>query len=120
MGWDVEPAFTVEWECFRHDDGPGLYLWEAYLAGKPKANTHIDDAMLGLRSFQHAMRESQGDAPTHLTVDDGEVFSHTGAAAVFTGWDIQALRDGAVVTLEPRDAMQQPCQVIDHAEVFPD
>ena len=121
MGWDVEPALTVEWECFRHDDGPGLYLWEAYLAGTPNdQGQHVEDAALGVWSFQTAMRASQGDAPTHVTVDDGEVFSHIGAAAVFTGWDVRALRDGAVVTLEPWEALEQPCQVIDHRKALPD
>src|SRR5271156_5636466 len=49
-----EAVAFLEWDEFT-GVGRGLYLWEAFVTGKAKAATHVDDALIAATTFSDSL-----------------------------------------------------------------
>ena len=72
---------TVDWAEFQKG-GHKLFLWEAFVSGKGKTESHTSDALAAVRAFKSALPN-----PTMAsTVTCTEPISLGGLALVWTGW----------------------------------
>ncbi|MBI2818399.1 MAG: hypothetical protein HYX73_00330 [Acidobacteria bacterium] len=78
---DNERAF-LDWKSFRKR-GSGLFLWEAFVSGKRKSQTHAGDAELAVRSFFGTLPEPESAV---RCADGTEAYSLIGAALLRSGW----------------------------------
>jgi hypothetical protein len=90
-----ESEVHFRWESF--DAGQsGLLLWEAFVTGEAKGDSHEADAEIGVRAFCEQL-PSPGDPSARSTEHP---FSIAAAAALWAGWRISA------------DHLRDPCLVI--------
>lgn len=84
----TEALAYTDWELFTVANG-GLFLWEAFISGKSKGDSHTADAEIGVQCFATALP----DPTEHDAIDETSVHSLLGAALLRTGWsqDLGAL-----------------------------
>jgi hypothetical protein len=101
-----EATATTAWSAFSNA-AVGLFVWEAFVSGSEKADSHVGDAMLAMRAFQHHVRT--GDMSTASRISEPRVFSLAGAAILFAGLsaDITLLTLPCVV-LRPLPNQSEP------------
>lgn len=90
-----------DWGAFCKTNG-GLFVWEAFVTKKAKADTHHGDAELAVLSFRDRLREA---GPANDVVCSTPVRSLIGAVLLQAGWttDLKWLgRACAVVRVEPK------------------
>lgn len=87
----------LRWSDFEQA-GSGLFLWEAFVTGDAKADTHAGDAALAVKAFHCSLPNPELHAA--VTPKSTEVFSLVGAAMLRSGWS----DDPAVLS--------RPCVVI--------
>lgn len=83
------------WSSFRQSN-IGLFLWEAFVTGSSKANTHIGDAELAVNQFYKYLH----DPETHNAIKSSNVRSLIGAALLQSG------------LTEDLSLLNKPCLVI--------
>ena len=71
----------LDWDEFT-GAGRGLYLWEAFVTGKAKAASHVDDALIAATTF----RDSLPNPPDTNAVEAESPLSLVGAALLWSGW----------------------------------
>jgi hypothetical protein len=76
-------AVHVRWPPFAEQRG-GLLLWEAFVSGAAKGETHEDDARIGVQAFCDQL-PNPGDDTAEQTE---RPFSLLGAAAIWAGFDL--------------------------------
>jgi hypothetical protein len=86
---------TMDWRDFRPQPGT-LFLFEAFVSGAAKGNSHCDDATIALQAFQE--RSQRGIFES--AINEADVLNLMGAALLRTGW-----------TTAP-DVLSQDCLVI--------
>ncbi len=82
----------LDWEDFQKANG-GLFLWEAFVSGRAKGDSHALDAEIAVRQFQQSM-------PHPITaINEENVISLIGACLLRTGWstDLQLLSQSCLV-----------------------
>ena len=88
LRWDQTP-----------EDGPGLFLWEAFVSGGAKAtgdgNLHPHDAKLAVEVFLRALPDVDHENAIH----EADVQSLVGAALLRSGWtnDVGVLAESCLV-----------------------
>jgi len=90
-----QAAAFLDWDEFT-SVGRGLYLWEAFVTGKAKAATHVDDALIAATTFS----DSLPNPPAANAVEAQRPMSLIGAALLWSGWSQQTA------------LLHQPCLVI--------
>jgi hypothetical protein len=97
----------VQWPPFaeRHD---GLLLWEAFVSGAAKGQTHEEDARSGVQAFCEQL-PNPGDP---IATETERPFSVVAAAAIWAGFDlpIEDLHGGCLLVraTRPPDPLQPP------------
>jgi len=79
----TEPRVYFKWPDFEKHTG-GLFLWEAFVSGASKSNSHHGDAGLAVNSFVSAL---PNPADANIIVES-TVYSLIGAALLRTGWSV--------------------------------
>jgi len=79
---DGEPQAYLSWEEFEAA-GSGLFLWEAFVTGKAKGDSHTADAKLGATSFINSLPIPQR---FNSVICESGVYSLVGAALLRTKW----------------------------------
>lgn len=92
---ESKPALFFSWSEFRAC-GRGLFIWEAFVTGSAKGDSHAHDAALAVEAFTAALP----DPESKNLVVESEVFSLVAAAALRAGWQSAASLIG------------QPCLVL--------
>lgn len=81
---DISPSY-LRWDQLPND-GPGLFLWEAFVSGDAKGtgdgNPHRQDAKLAVDAFLRALP----DVNHQNAIDEPDVQSLVGAALLRSGW----------------------------------
>lgn len=90
----LAPAF-LRWHDFARSPG-GLLVWEAFVTGNRKTDSHVGDAQAGVQAFVRAL-PAPDDANA---VQEDRVLSLIGAALLRTGWNVSEA------------ILQEPCLVI--------
>lgn len=85
----------LDWDEFTRA-GRGVFLWEAFVTGDAKADTHVDDALVAAETF----RDSLPNPPAANAVEAESPLSLVSAALLWSGWS----RDFAL--------LHKPCVVI--------
>lgn len=85
----------LDWPTFEAD-GTGLFLWEAFVTDKAKAETHVDDAIVAVACFTSALPDPRSAS----LVTAERPLSLVGAAALWAGW-----------TADP-EVIRTPCLVL--------
>ncbi|OBK45595.1 hypothetical protein A5657_02980 [Mycobacterium kubicae] len=85
----------LDWKQFT-GDGQGLFLWEAFVTGKAKAASHVDDALVAATTFRHALP----DVLSANAVQADRPLSLLGAALLWSGWSSEVA------------LLHEPCLVI--------
>jgi hypothetical protein len=78
------PAAFLDWPKFKRN-GQGLFLWEAFVSGEAKRDSHVADAEAGLRAFEKAVKASSPVSAVTLPAYT-EAYSLLGAAVIRAGW----------------------------------
>lgn len=89
------PKLTVLWEEFVRAPR-GLLLWEAFVTREAKVGSHHGDAGVAVESFCRALP----DPARANAIEEPQVFSLVGAAALRAGWDV------------PDTILAAPCLVV--------
>jgi hypothetical protein len=76
-----EKSAYLDWPTFGHAQ-QGLFLWEAFVSGSSKTDSHIGDACLAVNAFIRALPDP--DAKNAVSCSD--VHSLIGAALIRAGW----------------------------------
>jgi hypothetical protein len=76
-----DDSLYLEWEAFQ-DARRGLFLWEAFVTDKAKADSHVDDATVAVACFSAALP----DPRTASVVTAERPLSLVGAAALWSDW----------------------------------
>lgn len=90
---DKRPAITFDWNDFK--TSRSILLWEAFVTSSSKGKDHADDAKIAIAAFINALPD-----PTAINaIDEPDVFSLAGAAAIRTGWskDISLIHQSCLV-----------------------
>ena len=74
-------AAFLDWDEFTRA-GRGLFLWEAFVTGKAKAATHVDDALIAATTF----RRSLPNPPAANAVGAESPLSLISGALLWSGW----------------------------------
>ena len=84
----------LDWEAFEAADA-GLFLWEAFVTGKAKAVTHVDDATVAVACFTAALPDPRSAS----AVIAERPLSLVGAATLWAGWsyDLELLHAPCLV-----------------------
>jgi hypothetical protein len=90
------------WQPFSETQ-EGLLLWDAFMSGKAKGETHLDDAEFAIKAFC-AQPPSVGDACGNKTE---RPFSLVAAAAEWAGFDVAA------------DGLRTPCVLVRAPNIEP-
>lgn len=91
------PSAFLEWEQFLSADGNAVFLWEAMVTGTAKGESHIEDALIAVRSLKALA--SRGRLGNSVFVQ-GDVISLIGLALLRAGWNL------------PQSVLSSPCIVI--------
>ena len=81
-----EPKAYLSWQNFRAA-GSGLFLWEAFVTGKAKGDSHTTDAMLGATAFVNSLPSPEA---ANAVICESGVYSLVGAALLRAGWSSNA------------------------------
>lgn len=92
---EVEPQVWFDWTGFQ-SAGQGLFLWEAFVVGHAKGESHCDDAEIAVEAFHRCLP----DPAEHNMIEEPQVLSLLGTALLRAGWAV-----------EP-SVISQPCLVI--------
>lgn len=84
-GLTKEPRIFFDWAEFSAHRG-SLFLWEAFVTGKSKSDTHRGDAALAVQAFCRALPQPE----SANRVNESRVYSLIGAALLRTGWSVPA------------------------------
>lgn len=90
------PAF-LDWPSFTAAAGSGLFLWEAFVTGAAKRDSHVADAQAGAEAFVRALPDP---ARANAVICSSGVHSLIGAALLRTDW-----------STDPH-ILQEPCLVV--------
>ncbi len=95
------PLGTVDWAVFQRGSHK-LFLWEAFVSGRKKTESHTGDALAAVGAFKAAL-------PTPATASSvvcNEPISLGGLALIWTGWskDERLLRQPILVIEPARDS----------------
>ncbi len=91
-----ETRAYLSWDDFT-TSGSGLFLWEAFVSGKAKGESHTADAMLGAMAFI----QSLPDPPlVNSVVCSSGIYSLVGAALLRSNWSTDT------------KLLQEPCLVV--------
>jgi hypothetical protein len=74
------PAF-LKWADFQHANS-GLFLWEAFVTGEARSDSHPEDAHRAVAAFRAALP----DPTKHNAISVRDAYSLIGAALLRTGW----------------------------------
>ncbi len=91
----------LDWEAFTQ--APlGLFLWEAFVTGHAKGETHTADAEIAVRCFTRHLP----DITAANAIEETSVYSLIGAALLRTGWstDLALQQVGVWCGVEPNGA----------------
>jgi len=77
-----ERVAYLDWEAFEQAR-QGLFLWEAFVSGKAKAQDHVGDARLAGEAFLASLPDPR---QANAVLCESEVQSLVGAALLRTGW----------------------------------
>ena len=90
------PKPTLHWDSFQNDDY-NLFLWEAYVTGKAKTDSHIGDAKAAVEAFI-------SQKPFALPTPPSNLFSIIGAAILWAGYsqDLSLLHQETLRVAPPR------------------
>jgi hypothetical protein len=85
----------LSWEQFASAQ-KGLFLWEAFVSGSTKRETHIDDAQAAVQAFQRALPDPMKYNAIKCA---SPVYSLAGAALLRSGWcrDVSVLEEACLV-----------------------
>lgn len=86
----------LSWDEFSAS-GSGLYLWEAFVSGKAKGESHIADARLAVDAFAQSLPDP---TRSNAVSCDTRIYSLVGATLLRTGWSD-----------DPR-LLHEPCLVV--------
>ena len=91
---DPEVQAHTSWSEFKISGG--LLLWEAFVSGAGKSDTHVGDAQIAVEKFRGALPDHN---PANDVTTREEVFSLVGAALLRTGWtkDVGILAERCLV-----------------------
>lgn len=93
----VQPQFAfLGWPSFIAS-GRGLFLWEAFVSGPQKENSHIADAEVGAQAFIQALPDPLS---ANAVVCQSPVYSLVGAALLRSDWSSSL------------DILAEPCLVL--------
>ena len=92
--WPGQPRATLSWNKL-DKGGYQLLIWEAFVAGKAKTNSHTGDALAAAVAFQNALPDPQ--KVSNITCDNP--ISLAGLALLWSGWtqDKQILHEATLV-----------------------
>ncbi len=77
--------FFLEWSEFDSADR-GIFLWEAFITGSSKGNSHSQDAEIAITAFRKALPNPE----EQNAITETEVFSLIGASILRAGWSEDA------------------------------
>jgi len=88
----------IDWETF-WKARQGLFLWEAFVTDRAKAETHVDDAAVAVSCFVRSLP----DPPAQNAISETRVLSLLGAAVLWSGWsnELDLLRTSCLVLRAP-------------------
>lgn len=77
----------------------GLFLWEAFVTDRAKAETHVDDAAVAVTCFVSSLP----DPPAQNAIVETRVLSLLGAAMLWSGWsdELELLHTSCLVLRAP-------------------
>lgn len=81
---ETAPRLTLKWKEFVSYGG--LLLWEAFVSGKAKSDTHSGDAELAVEAFCNCLPDPERSNMIH----EESVMSLIGASALWAGWKLDA------------------------------
>lgn len=89
------PHVFVDWPLFQ-THGSGLFVWEAFVSGASKGDSHAADALAAVRAFAAAMTQP---LLVSAVTCPSEAYSLLGAALLRTGWssDLELLSSQCTV-----------------------
>jgi hypothetical protein len=89
-----EAKATTRWDAFESGDAE-VFVWEAFVSGKEKTNSHQSDALAAMEAFEKSL--SAMSTPTRVTCENP--LSLAGTAILWAGMsdDLSLLHDAAVV-----------------------
>jgi len=84
----------LDWKAFEKADS-GLYLWEAFVAGKAKGSGHVHDAEIAVQKFLSVLPNPELENAIH----EQSVLSLIGASMLRSGWSasVQLLSEPCLV-----------------------
>ena len=90
-----ETRAHLSWDDFA-TSGSGLFVWEAFVSGKAKGDSHTADAMAGAMAFVNSLPDPHR---ANAVVCASSVYSLAGAALIRSGWstDTQLLQEPCLV-----------------------
>lgn len=94
-GLNRDISAFLDWSRFQQAN-QGLFIWEAFVSGKAKGESHCEDAAIAVATFCAALP----DPTTHNDVHENNVFSLAGSALLRAGWS------------DDPDLLKKPCLVI--------
>ena len=85
----------LDWTAF-NAASPALLVWEAFVTGAAKGNSHAEDARIAIQAFQASLPHPPAAAAVRAA---GPVHSLSGAALLRTGWstDLGLLAQESIV-----------------------
>lgn len=103
----TEPCVCFDWSKFEKLPA-GLFLWEAFVSGSSKSDSHHGDASLAVSSFVGAL---PNPAKANIVVESS-VYSLVGAALLRTGWSVPvSVLSESCLVLQVRHEPQTPAVV---------
>lgn len=88
------PCF-LDWEAFQ-DAEQGLFVWEAFVSGDAKGESHMEDAAIAVKAFQTALPNPTLNRPA----EQGLIVNLAGCALLWSGLSVD------------QNLMHEPCLVI--------
>jgi hypothetical protein len=87
------PCF-LNWEAFQANN-KGLFIWEAFVTGDAKGDSHVDDASIAVGAFQKSLPDPNFDRPA----EQGSVMNLAGCALLWSGLsdDLALLKEPCIV-----------------------
>jgi hypothetical protein len=82
---EPEPRLFFSWSEFQRSNS-GLFIWEAFVTGSAKGDSHERDAVLAVDAFVASLP----DPDSKNIVSEREVFSLIASAALRAGWQSAA------------------------------
>ena len=80
-GIQEQPPAFLDWPSFAESKN-GLFLWEAFVTGSAKGETHVDDALVAVTAFKKALP----DPCSVNIISEQAPLSLMGTVLLRTGW----------------------------------